>query len=505
MNTLVWITFPTVDIVNPEEDEVIERLARALHERGLKGEFIFSGVKVQSTLVNRPATIEYLNTTGMTIGYQGNAHSLHPGLMEYEERCEWEDGVVEATHRESQWLNLDGTTDPARRGGILLLQDTFGERFAGFRGAGGWTPQVMEVLRRSGIGVHHTLFDMAEATGCATASYLGCLQVSPGRSKWTGQFPYASPMTNRIELEQIVRLPDQGADRLAETFQRMTDNYCFRGPRILFINFHPFFLFTDTVADVMNYSNGRMPDPPQNWVRSNLLAPADMQRRWEVVTQIFDWLSTRSDVACVTSVDLAQLARAIVPTLQTAEIEALAREVAALPLMRPPAFVRLEGKALSLSEAFDVLQRSLVHQHLFARLPQQIETRVRLGPADLPSSATERTLAASVEEVVEAALGCDGSSVPTEITLAGGPVAPYPFLVAMARALLWRDDPRRAVLVRPTDFAFPELADSFTVYLRRCADWEIYRRHLDPSRLAKHASLQLWTYRPVESLGGPTQ
>ncbi len=36
MDTLVWITFPTVDIVNPEEDEVVERLARLLHERGVE-------------------------------------------------------------------------------------------------------------------------------------------------------------------------------------------------------------------------------------------------------------------------------------------------------------------------------------------------------------------------------------------------------------------------------------------------------------------------------------
>src|SRR6266511_3621152 len=95
-STLVWITFPTVDIVNPEEDEIIERLARMLYERGLPGEFIFSGVKVQTTLANRPKTIDTLLQTGMTIGYQGNAHSLHPGLMEYIEGCGWEDGVAEA-------------------------------------------------------------------------------------------------------------------------------------------------------------------------------------------------------------------------------------------------------------------------------------------------------------------------------------------------------------------------------------------------------------------------
>ena len=40
------------------------------------------------------------------------------------------------------------------------------------------------------------------------------------------------------------------------------------------------------------------------------------------------------------------------------------------------------------------------------------------------------------------------------------------------------------------------------MYLRRSADWQIYRRHLDPSCIEKHASLQLWTYKPLgEGLG----
>ncbi|MCI0418172.1 MAG: hypothetical protein L0312_02945, partial [Acidobacteria bacterium] len=309
--TLLWITFPTVDIVNPEEDEIVERLARLLHEHGLKGEFLFSGIKAQRTLAARPTTIEYLNKVGMTIGYQGNAHSLHPGLMEYEEKCEWDDGIVEATHRETEWLHLDGTTDPARRGGILLLQEAFGERFTGFRGAGGWTPQIMEVLRRNDIYVHHTLFDLAEATGQTVAWYLGCLQISPGRSKWTGPFPNPSPLTNRLELEQIVQYPNLGLGKFTENFERMANSYPFRGPRILFINFHPFFLFTDTIADLLNYSDGRTPEPPDNLVRSNLLPAAESQRRWKVVEQVYDWLARRPDVAFVTSADFVKQARSL--------------------------------------------------------------------------------------------------------------------------------------------------------------------------------------------------
>jgi hypothetical protein len=102
-----------------------------------------------------------------------------------------------------------------------------------------------------------------------------------------------------------------------------------------------------------------------------------------------------------------------------------------------------------------------------------------------------------VREVFEAALPLDDSHVPTSITLPGGPVEPYPFLLGMARALLWRGNPERAVLVRPTDFVYPELAESFNVYLRRSADWQIYHRHLDSSHMEKHASLQLWTYKPL--------
>jgi hypothetical protein len=278
----------------------------------------------------------------------------------------------------------------------------------------------------------------------------------------------------------------------------MCDNYPFRGPRILFVNFHPPFLFTDTVANLLNYGAGRTPEPPENVVRSNLLPRADMERRWNVTTQIFDWLSGRADVTFVTSADFVGHSRSLTLMLTGGEIEALAREVAALPLMRPPAFVRCDGKALSLSEAFDLLQRALVHHRQQGQLPQRLDTRFRLGPRDVPSPETERVASPTVGEVAQAATTLGSDSVPTQVPLADGPVAPYPFLVAMARALVWRDDPHRAVLVRPTDYEFPELAESFNVYLRRCADWEIYRRHLDSSRLEKHASLQLWTYKPVE-------
>ena len=47
-----------------------------------------------------------------------------------------------------------------------------------------------------------------------------------------------------------------------------------------------------------------------------------------------------------------------------------------------------------------------------------------------------------------------------------------------------------------TDFA--EMAESFNAYLRGTADWRLYKRHLDVTRMAKHAALQLWTYKPVD-------
>ena len=88
--------------------------------------------------------------------------------------------------------------------------------------------------------------------------------------------------------------------------------------------------------------------------------------------------------------------------------------------------------------------------------------------------------------------------IPANVELAGGPVAPYPFLQAMARAYLWRDDPERRILVRPADFETPELADSFNHYLYGTANWRLYKRNLDVSRIAKHGALQLWTYKPVD-------
>ena len=272
MTTHVWLSFPAVDIVNPEENGIVERIVRLLQVHGLPAEFVVPGVKVQHMLAASPGTIELLNSAEMTIGYQGNNHSLHPGLMEYVESTEWDDGVAEARRRETEWANIDGSTDPSRRGGILLLADTFGPRFTSFRGAGGWSPQLMDVLRELGITVHHTLFSMAEATGRTAVAYLGCLQFSPGRARWTGTFPYDSPLTNRLELENIIRRPEEGLPAFIDKFERMLDNYAFQGPRLLYVNFHPSYLFTDLVSDQLNWSNGEMPDPPDNLVRSNSAA-----------------------------------------------------------------------------------------------------------------------------------------------------------------------------------------------------------------------------------------
>jgi hypothetical protein len=419
--------------------------------------------------------------------------------MEYIEGCDWEDGVSEATDRETGWMQLDGSLDPKRRGGILLLKDIFGERFAGFRGAGGWSPQLMEVLRQNGLSVHHTLFDMGEATGYSTAFYLGCLQVSPGRTKWTGQFPFASPLTNRLECELILTDPNQGIGRFAESFQRMVANYPFRGPRFLFVNFHPFFLFTDTVADILNYSNGRMPFPPDQIVRSILLSHAEMERRRQMAEKIFDWLCKIPDVSFVTSIDFVEQSRRPAPELSSEEIVGLAKEVAQLPLMRPPAYIDFDERLFSLAEAFDLLQQTATYFNQCGDLPIHLHPRYRLGPREIPDKETERVVCPTAGEVLQAASALPDGAIPAQVPLPDGPVAPYPFLVALGRALLFRDQPGQTVLVRPTDFDFPEMAESFNLSLVRNADWEIYHRYLDPSKIIKQASLQLWTYRPVEA------
>ena len=106
--------------------------------------------------------------------------------------------------------------------------------------------------------------------------------------------------------------------------------------------------------------------------------------------------------------------------------------------------------------------------------------------------------AAQAKEVVKGSAAIFVAGRITDPYMAGRAVAQgRADVIGMARALLWRESSDRAVLIRPTDFAYPEMAKSFNVYLRRSADWQIYRRHLDPSTIEKHASLQLWTYKPL--------
>jgi hypothetical protein len=496
MTTHVWLSFPAVDIVNPEENGIVERIVRLLQGYGLTAEFVVPGVKVQHMLADSPSTIELLNSAEMTIGYQGNNHSLHPGLMEYVESTEWDDGVAEVRRRETQWANIDGSTDPSRRGGILLLADTFGPRFTSFRGAGGWSPQIMDVLRELGITVHHTLFSLAEATGRTAVAYLGCLQFSPGRARWTGNFPYDSPLTNRLELENIIRRPQEGLPIFIDKFERMLDNYAFAGPRLMYVNFHPSYLFTDLVSDQLNWSNGEMPDPPDNLVRSNLLPGPEQERRWEVFRSIVDWVAARRDIDFVTSRSFVKASTNLAPTFTPRELDQLAGEVVRSPLMRPPAGLSVGSKHVSVAEAFTFLQTALVGPA--TDRPDELQAVFRLGPRDFSSAYADRTVDATVGAVIDAASQIGQGPIPTEVELAGGPVAPYPFLQAMSRAYLWRDDPDRRVLVRPADFETPELAESFNHYLYGTANWRLYKRNLDVSRIAKHGALQLWTYKPVD-------
>ena len=241
----VWITFACEDFVNPETDEVYRRLAQILVTNDLVGEFFISGTKALATHQRRPDVVEYLNGTGMVIGYQGNGHSIHPVIVEYSHERGWQDGVEEARRRETEYLELDGSLDPGRDGGIEVVTEVFGRRPISCRAPGhGWSPQFLWALSELGVSVFHTIYDLGEYTGFSTNSYLGAFHAPPGSR-------------NRLSLEEW--MDDGDADRFTRDFEALAAEYPYRGQKIIFVSFHPCKLTSDVFWDGLNYAGGRNP------------------------------------------------------------------------------------------------------------------------------------------------------------------------------------------------------------------------------------------------------
>jgi hypothetical protein len=478
----VWVTFACEDFVNPQTDEANRRLAELVVENDLVAEFFFSAAKALATHRHRPDVIEYLNDTGMVIGYQGNGHSIHPVIVEYSADKDWEAGVDEARRRETQYLRLDGTLEPERDGGIELVAEVFGRRPLSCRAPGhGWSPQFLWALREWGVSVFHTIYDLGEYTGFATNFYLGAFHAPPGSR-------------NRLSLEQW--MDDGDAGRFIRDFEALAADYPYRGEKLIFISFHPCLLVTDVFWDALNYARGRNPSPADALVPSPPLPPQVAERRWRTLSDVFAFLGSRSDLEVVMPQALAERYTVTPVVLGRDELLRLAVVLVSQERLLLPDYVLVEDRVYSVAEAFDLLYQALGEYRRTGQLPGQVTTSIVRGPADgsLEPSGASRDI--SLERVVQVAAGLSAGCVPETV---GEGLLPSQFLFLMAEAVVTLAERRRLGTV-----PVPPTANLSRVAQRFRADWPVQIRKwpihhpgLDLEQLTRLAALQFWSSKPA--------
>lgn len=478
----VWITFACEDFVNPETDEVYRRLAQILVTNDLVGEFFISGTKALATHQRRPDVVEYLNGTGMVIGYQGNGHSIHPVIVEYSHERGWQDGVEEARRRETEYLGLDGSLDPGRDGGIEVVTEVFGRRPISCRAPGhGWSPQFLWALSELGVSVFHTIYDLGEYTGFSTNCYLGAFHAPPGSR-------------NRLSLEEW--MDDGDADRFIRDFEALAAEYPYRGQKIIFVSFHPCKLTSDVFWDGLNYAGGRNPVPPDALVPSPPLTEQVAARRWRTVEAIFTFLGSRSDVENIVPQSLADRYAPTTQVLGRDELVRLAMVLVSEERLLLPDYVLVDDRVYSAAEAFDLLRGSLSEYRRTGALPTEVSTEIRLGPTDGTLQPSGNQPSVPLDWVVEAADHLSPGVVPPAV---GEGLLPSQFLFLMADAVVALAERRRLGTVPlPPTANFSAVGQRFWAdWPRKTLAWSIHDPTMDLGPVNRLATLQFWTYKPA--------
>jgi len=481
----LWITFACEDFINRETDQVYRRLAETLVKNGLVGEFFISGAKALDTHKHSPEVVDYLNTTGMVIGYQGNGHSIHPVIVEYSADRGWADGVEEARRRETQYLELSGALDPDRKGGIEAVTEVFGRRPISCRAPGhGWSPQFLWALGELGVSVFHTIHDLGDYTGFSTNSYLGAFHAPPGGG-------------NRLSLEEW--MDDGDAQRFARDFEQMARNYPYVGEKIIFASFHPCKLVSDDFWDGINYPRGRNPSPPDALKASPPLAPEVKERRWRTLEAIFSFLGSSRDVENIVPQSLADHYGPITEMLGREELVRLAMVLVAMERSRLPDYVLVEDRVYSAADAFDLLRQALARYRHQGQLPARVSTDIHLGPIDGESEPRNGRTGISLQWAVDAAAGLPEGEIPATVGQGDEAILPSQFLFLMADAVLAIYEGRRlATAPLPPTANYSQSAERFrSRWPESTRGWLIHDPDVNLDNLTRLATLQFWTYKPT--------
>ena len=460
MSKGVYVIFQldTEDYITPQADDVLLGLVRIFNKHGIKGSFAIVGEKARVLeRRGRRDVIEALRT--QDIAYQSNHHSLHPTIAEYLKDLGWEEGVKEVIKRESK--------------GIEDLKRIFGQLPSAFIQPGGsWAPQVPYVMRTLGIRVYADGIFLPQPMW-----FCGILAV-----RYSLSFHEKESGTPE-HLQMLKQKFDEIYNALKES------------GGIVIIVLHPCMLLTKEFWDAINFARGAMPDElkPAPLVQRSLY-----ERRLVEFEEFVSYIVKHPKVKVITFRELPDLYEEERIKLDLKDMEVLAEKIAEVP-----SFYMVNGKSVSLAEAFYALTYALKTYNERDTLPKEIAPPPLLGPLRMPPSLKKRlkvkseivlALAKSVyHELMERKV------IPSEIRIGDDAIGPLSFLYVMAQAFLMilrgEKHEELEIVSLNEELSFKD----YDVRKRVAGQWSwiIFPEGFRSEKIMELTLLQLWTLKPA--------
>ena len=238
-HALFW--FDVEDYITYESDEALLGLLEIFEVQGAQATWKLVGAKARSLAERQRRDIIKL-LQSQDIGYHTDTHSQHPVLAEYLEHMGWEDGIAEASRRETP-----GYRDLCR---IVGPSSTFGQA------GGSWAPQIAPLMRQWGIPL---FMDEAGHIGLDG-----------------GPFWYGGVLHINRRGERCTRMDFDAGEEGLEAGCRAFDALAEKGG-LVSIYYHPCEFATRAFWDGVNFADGANP-PPEQW-RQAPVRPADERRQ----------------------------------------------------------------------------------------------------------------------------------------------------------------------------------------------------------------------------------
>lgn len=457
MKTYALFWFDVEDYITYESDEALLGLLEIFEVQGVQATWKLVGAKARSLEERKRRDIIKL-LQSQDIGYHTDTHSQHPVLAEYLEHMGWEDGIAEASRRETP-----GYRDLGR---IVGPSSTFGQA------GGSWAPHIAPLMRQWGV----PLF-MDEA------GHIGL----DGGPFWYGGVLHINRLGQRC-----TRMDFDAGDEGLKAGCAAFDALAAEGG-LVSIYYHPCEFATRAFWDGVNFGSGANP-PPDAW-RQAPVRPADERRQGLAYFAAYlRHVRQTADVEILTGRQVTGL----FPDL------ALDRSYSAEEVAAYTAFAdggvgfAVDGEiALSPAELLYLTAATLDAQasgRSEEHRPPVLDGPTRRTVSSLPAGTAleTRALLGAATDLLH--FTAAHRRLPDRVHLGVDWLSPADFLLSAAdllRARLAGDDFPAGVPLRPGELALEShvRADAW--------DWPVFRPDFKGERLIELGRLQTWTLKPA--------